>query len=94
MSQLSLADQYEKLTKDIIRYVIRKIPGGVHLARGMRDGKLHNMSLDPNPKQEKNPDGTSAVDKNEYKLQVMEWRENGNIQIKRKRNASEGNQKL
>ena len=47
----SLADIYEKITKEIIRYVIRKLPFGVHLARGIRDGKLPNMSLDTNPKQ-------------------------------------------
>ena len=76
VSHFSLADQYEKATKNIIRDVIRKMPGGVHLTRGMRDGKLPNMLLDSKPKQENNPYGTSSVDKDKYKLQVLEWNEN------------------
>ena len=66
MSQFYLANWYGKVTKDIIRYVIRKLPGGIHLTRGMRNGKIPNMSLDPKKKQEKNPDGTSAVEEDEY----------------------------
>ena len=53
VSQFSLANIYKKLTKYIIRYVIRNIPDGVHLAHGMRNSKLPNMSLDTNLKQEK-----------------------------------------
>ena len=53
VSQFTLAVSYEKVTEEIIRYVIKKLPGGVYLARGMRDDKLPNMSLDPKPKQEK-----------------------------------------
>ena len=70
------------------------MPGGVHLPREMRNFKQPNMSLDPNPKQYKNPDGTSAVDNDKYELQVLEWKENKNIQIERKRNLNEGNHKL
>ena len=94
LSHFSPADQYEKATKNIIRDVIRKMPGGVHLPREMRNFKQPNMSLDPNPKQYKNPDGTSAVDNDKYELQVLEWKENKNIQIERKRNLNEGNHKL
>ena len=47
----------------------------------MREGKLPNMSLDHNPKQEKNPYGESAVEEDEYELQVLEWKDNANIQI-------------
>ena len=94
MSQFSLADIYEKVTKDIIRYVIRKLPGRVHLARGTRGDKLPNMSLDPNLKQDKKLDGTSAVEKYEYKLQVLEWKENTKIQTKRKMHVNKGNHNL
>ena len=45
----------------------------------MRDGKLPNMSMDTKPKQEKNPDGTSVVKNYEYKLQVLERKQNANI---------------
>ena len=55
VSQLFLYNLYEIITKYIIRYVIRKLPGGVHLAHGMCNDKLPKMSLDPNPKQ---PRGT------------------------------------
>ena len=58
----------------------------------MRNGKLPNMLLYTKPKQEKNPDGTSLVGSDEYEIQVMEWKEKANIQIKRKRNVNEGNQ--
>ena len=61
---------------------------------GMRDGKLPNMSLVPKPKQEKNPDGTSAVDEDEYKLQVLGWKDNAKIQIERKRDVNEVNHKI
>ena len=89
----SLANWYDKVTKDIIRYVIRKLPDGVNLARGMRDGKLPNMLLDPKSIQEKNTDGKSVVDEDKYDLQVMEWKENLKIHIERKRHINEGNQK-
>ena len=49
--QFSLADRYDKSTKEIIRYVIRNLPGGVNLARGMCNRKLPNMFMYPNPKQ-------------------------------------------
>ena len=49
--QFSLADRYDKSTKEIIRYVIRNLPGGVNLARGMCNRKLPNMLMYPNPKQ-------------------------------------------
>ena len=62
--------------------------------RGMRDGKLTNMSMDINPKQYKKPCWISAVDKDKYNLQVMEWKENTKIHIKSKRHMNEGNQKL
>ena len=94
MSQFSLVNLYEKVTKNIIRCVIRKLSSGVHLAHGICDGKLPNMYLDSNLKQEKNPDGTLAVDDDEYKLQVLEWKENAKIYIERKRNGNGGNQKL
>ena len=45
----------------------------------MRDGKLPNMSMDTKPNQENNPDGTSVVDNYEYKLQVLERKQNANI---------------
>ena len=94
MIHFSLSDQYEKVNKKIIRYIIRNIPGGVHLARGMRNNKLPNMLLDTNSKQEKNPDGTSEVDEDDYELQVLQWKESANIQIERKRHVNECNQKL
>ena len=47
----------------------------------MRKIKLPNMLLYLKPKQEKNADGTSAVGKYQYKLQVLEWKENAKIQI-------------
>ena len=79
VSQLSLAGQYEILIKEIIRYIIRNLPGRLHLGCGMCDDKLPNMFLDPNTKQEKNPDGKSAVDDNKYNIQVLEWKENMRI---------------
>ena len=60
----------------------------------MRDGKLPNMSLDPKPKQEKKPYGTSVVDKYEYNLQLLESKYNAKIQIKGKRHMNKVNQKL
>ena len=81
MSQFSPAAQYEKVTKEIIRYVIINLPDGVRLARGMRDSKLPKIFLDTKPKQEKKPCGASAVDEDEYKLEVLEWKENSNIHI-------------
>ena len=89
VSQLSLSNRYERVTKEVIRYVIRNLPGGVHLVHGMRNSKLPSMLMDTKPKQEKNTDGTSAVDKDEYKLQVLKWKENEKIQIKRKRHVNE-----
>ena len=68
VSQLSLSNRYERVTKEVIRYVIRNLPGGVHLMRVICDSKLTNMLLGTKPKQEKNPDGTSAVGKYQYKL--------------------------
>ena len=50
VSHFSLADRYEKVTKEIIRYVIRNLPGGVNPAREMRVGKLPNKLLDTNTK--------------------------------------------
>ena len=70
------------------------MPGGVHLARGMWNGKLPKMLLDTKPKQEKNPYGTSLVENDEYELQVLEWKENAKIKTERKKNVSRGNQKL
>ena len=63
--QFYIANWYKKLTEDIIRYVIRKLTGGVHLAHGMRNGKLLNMSMDTKPKKYKKPVGTSAMDNDE-----------------------------
>ena len=62
--------------------------------RGMRDGKLHNMSLDPKTKQDKNKDGTSAEDEDDYELQVLEWKDNLKIQIERKRHVNKVKKKL
>ena len=50
VSQVSLADRYEKATKTIYRYVIQKLPAGVELARGMRDGVLPRFLPPTNPK--------------------------------------------
>ena len=50
------------------------------------------MSLNPNPKQKKKPDGASALDKDKYKLKVLEWKDNAKIEIERKRHMNEGNQ--
>ena len=52
MSQVSLADRYEKVTKAISRYVIRKLPAGVEIAQGMRDGMLPRFLLPTKPKKE------------------------------------------
>ena len=73
VSQFSLDDWYEKVAKEIIRYVIRKLHVGVQLVCEIRTRKLCNMSLDTNTKQEKNMDGKLAVDEEEYELQVLEW---------------------
>ena len=58
------------------------------------NSKLTNMLLDTKPKQEKNPDGTSAVDEDEYELQVLGWKDNAKIQIERKRDVNEVNHKI
>ena len=50
VSQVSLADQYEKVTKPIYRYVIQKLPAGVELKQVMRDGMLPRFLLPTNPK--------------------------------------------
>ena len=50
VSQVSLADRCEKVTKAIFRYFIRRLPAGVELARGMRDGMLPRFPLPTNPK--------------------------------------------
>ena len=89
-----LDNQYDKATKYIIKYVIRKLPGRVQLAHGTSDGKLPKMFLDTNPKQENNPDGTSEVEKDGYELQVMEWKDNKKTQIERKRHVNKGNQNI
>ena len=62
--------------------------------RVIRDSKLTNMLLGTKPKQEKNPDGTSAVDEDEYELQVLGWKDNAKIQIERKRDVNEVNHKI
>ena len=49
VSQFYIAGRYEKVTEEIITYVMKNLPGGVHLARGTRDGKLDNMLLDTKP---------------------------------------------
>ena len=50
VSQISLADWYEKVTKDISRYVIQKLPAGVELAWGMRKSILPRFPLPTKPK--------------------------------------------
>ena len=90
--QFSLDDTYEKVTKEIIRYVIRQLCGGVYFSCGMCEGKIRNMSLNPNPKQKKKPDGASALEKDKYKLKVLECKDNAKIEIERKRHMNEGNQ--
>ena len=68
--------------------------GGLHLAHRMSNRKITNMLIDTKPKQENKPNGTSAVNDDEYENQVMLCKENVKIQIERKRNVSKGNQKL
>ena len=48
--QVSLDDQYEKVTKAISWYAIRKLPAGVEVARGIREGMLPRFPLPTNPK--------------------------------------------
>ena len=67
VSQVSLADWYEKVTKDIYRYVIRKLPAGVELAHGMRDIMLPRLPLPTKPKKE------PGVESEEYKIILYEW---------------------
>ena len=68
VSQIYLADQYEKATKAIYRYFIRKLPAGVELAQGMRDGMLPRFPLPTNPKIE------PVVDAKEYEIILYEWK--------------------
>ena len=87
----SLANWYEKVTKEIIINVIRNLPSGVYLARVMRDVKIRNMLLDTNTKQYKKPDRTSAVENEEYEFQILDWKDNTHIKNERKRKMNEGN---
>ena len=52
VSQVSLADWYEKVTKAIYRYVIRKLPAGLELPRVIRDGMLPSFLLPTKSKKE------------------------------------------
>ena len=62
VSQVSLADQYEKVTKAIYWFVIQKIPAGVELTRGMRDSMLPRFPLSTKTKKE------PGVDIKEYEI--------------------------
>ena len=68
VSQVSLADWYKNVTKAISRYVIRKLPAGVDLARGMCDSMLPRF---PFPTKHKKEPG---VDAKEYEIISYEWK--------------------
>ena len=88
VSQVSLADQYEKLTKAIYRYVIQKLPAGVELAQGMRDGILPRFLLPTKPKKE------PGVDAEEYKIISYEWKITAKNKLEKRLYIKESNQKL
>ena len=68
--QVFLSDQYGKVTKAIYWYVIRKLPAGVELARGMRNGILPRFPFPIKPK--KKP----GVDAEEYEIISYKWKIN------------------
>ena len=88
VSQVSLADQYEKVTKAISRYAIRKLPAGVELARGMRDGMLPSFLLPTKPKKE------PGVDAKEYDIISYEWKITAKNNLENRLYVEESNQKL
>ena len=62
VSQVSLADQYKKVTKVISWYVIQNLPAVVELMRGMRDGMLPRFPLPIKPTKK------LGVDAEEYEI--------------------------
>ena len=64
--QVSIANLYEKVTKAISWYVIQKLPAGVELAQGMRNGMLPRFPLPAKPKKE------PGVDAKEYEIILYE----------------------
>ena len=68
VSQISLADQYEKLTTTISWYVIQKLSAGVERAQGMRDGMHPRFPLPTKLNKE------LRVDSKEYEIILYEWK--------------------
>ena len=88
VSQVSIADQYEKVTKAISRYVIRKLPAGVEFARGMRDGMIPRFLLPTNPRKE------LGVDSEEYEIISYEWKIAAKNKLEKMLYVEESNQKI
>ena len=82
------AATFEESTDTITRYVTRKLSGGVHLAKAIRDGAL--PSLDP-PKKPKKGDKEDADD---FECRVLIWQEELKEAVRKRRDVTEGNNKL